>query len=383
MTKKKTTTYLDNNATTMIAPEVLEAMLPYLGDQYGNASSPYGLGRSAALAVDTARSQVARLIGVSAENTIFTSGGTESNAMAILGSLPAQKSRRDIIFSAVEHASVWAWKGRLAEMGYQVLVVPVDSSGALNLSIFESMLSDRTALVSVMVANNETGVIYPIKKVVELAHAAGALVHTDAVQAVGKVPINLHEIGVDFATVCGHKYHAVKGIGCLYVRNVDSYVPLMLGGEQEFGRRPGTEPVASVVSMGAASELASEWQHSKSPGALAAMRDEFENRLEDQIPDVEVVGRSEPRLPNTSLLLIRGAHTEPLLAFLDMEGLACSSGSACASGAHEPSHVLKAMNLGDDQTAVLRISASRFTRSDDYGRLLELLPGIVQRLRLV
>jgi len=383
MTKKKPTTYLDNNATTMIAPEVLEAMLPFLHEQYGNASSPYGLGRSAALALDAARSQVARLIGVPAENTVFTSGGTESNAMAILGSLPNQKSRREVIVSAVEHASVWAWSNRLAEMGYTVKVIPVDSGGALDLSALESMLSERTALVSVMVANNETGIIYPIKRVVELAHAAGALVHTDAVQAVGKVPINLHEIGVDYASVCGHKYHAIKGIGCLYIRNAEGFTPLIRGGEQEFGRRPGTEPVASAVSMGAASDLASEWQHSKSPGALAAMRDEFENRLEDQIPDVQVVGRSEPRLPNTSLLLIAGVHTEPLLALLDMEGLACSSGSACASGAHEPSHVLKAMNVGNDLTGVLRISASRFTRSDDYGRLLELLPGIVQRLRLV
>lgn len=379
--KTQPVVYLDNNATTPLTPDVLEATLPYLKDSFGNPSSPYELGRSAALAVDNARRQTARLIGVDPDRIIFTSGGTESNALALLGSLPGLKPRNEVILSAVEHASLWAWRERLAGMGYTVHVAPVDALGDLDLVALSDLLNDRTALITVMVANNETGIIYPIKKVVELAHAVGAKVHTDAVQAVGKVPINLYEIGVDYASVCGHKYHGNKGIGCLYIRDPDGFSPMLYGGEQEFGRRPGTEPVSSIVSLGAASATAIEWQRGRGPGELVSMRDDFESRLEAVVKDIVVVGRGQPRLPNTSLLLIPGIETEPLLALLDMEGIACSSGSACASGAHEPSHVLKAMQLASDGVAVLRVSSSRLTKRGDYNRLLEILPGLIQRLR--
>lgn len=376
--------YLDNNATTRPATEVVEAMLPYIRDEYGNPSSPYSMARTAALAVDHARHQVSQILGVEQNKIVFTSGGTESNAMAILGSLPALKPRDEVILSSVEHASVRAWSERLSGMGYTVRTIPVDREGQLDLDAYSSMLSSRTALVSVMAANNETGIMYPIKKITAMAHSVGARMHTDIVQAVGKIPVQLADYGIDYAAVCGHKYHAVKGIGCLYIREPSGFEPRFLGGEQEFGRRPGTEPVASIVALGAASEIASAWLHGEGPAHMTAMRDAFELRVESLVPGIRIVGQSQPRLPNTSMLLIDGVDTEPLLALLDMEGLACSSGSACASGAHEPSLVLAAMGLVPPppaKQAVLRVSSSRYTREQDYAKLADVLPGLIAHLK--
>jgi len=373
--------YFDNNATTAVAPEVVEAMLPYLREFYGNPSSPHRFARGPAVAVAKARDQVARLVNAPADSLVFTSGGTESNAMAINDALARDPSRTEVILSAVEHASVWAWRERLVVRGVRVHVIPVDRNGVLDLGALEEFLSPRTALVSVMMANNETGVIYPVKKIAELAHRAGALMHTDVVQAAGKIPISLADSGVDYAAICGHKYHAVKGIGVMYTRRTDNFSPVMLGGEQEFGRRPGTEPVASAVAMGKASELAGAWLAESSDQALAAMRDSFEDWLAGAISDAVIAGRGGDRLPNTTLVLIPGVETEPLLAMLDMEGLACSSGSACASGAHEPSHVLKAMGYSESFGAVLRISSSRYTTASEYQHLREVLPAVVDKLR--
>jgi cysteine desulfurase len=373
--------YLDNNATTAVAPEVVEAMLPYLREFYGNPSSPHRFARGPAVAVAKARDQVARLVNAPAESLVFTSGGTESNAMAISDALARDPFRNEVILSAVEHASVWAWRERLASRGVLVHVIPVDRNGQLDLGVLAGYLSPRTALVSVMMANNETGVVYPVKKIAELAHRAGALMHTDAVQTAGKILVNLADHGVDYASLCGHKYHAVKGMGIIYTRATNRYTPLMLGGEQEFGRRPGTEPVASVVAMGRASELAGAWLAEGGDRALAAKRDAFEDWLAGAISGVVIAGRGGDRLPNTTLALIPGVETEPLLALLDMEGLACSSGSACASGAHEPSHVLKAMGYSEASGAVLRVSSSRYTTADEYRRLQEVLPAIVEKLR--
>ena len=377
----KTGIYFDNNATTRVAPEVVEAMMLYFREEYGNPSSPHGFARKPAMAVAAARDSVARLIGARADQVMFTSGGTESNVMALWGWLSLGSARTEVVVSAVEHASVWAWRDRLTAAGYTVRVVPVNRAGALDMEALAGLLSERTAWVSVMLANNETGVMYPLKRISEMAHAVGAKVHTDAVQAVGKIPLNLTSLGVDSAALCGHKYHASKGIGVLYLRDPAGFAPLWVGGEQEFGRRPGTEPVALVAGLGCASDLAEAWLMARGADAMASARDAMEAWLTATISDMVVLGKNEARLPNTTMVLIRRVETEPLLALLDMEGIACSSGSACASGAHEVSHVVRAMGWADEAAAVLRISASRYTQPEDYERLREVLPKAVARLR--
>jgi cysteine desulfurase len=368
--------YFDNNATTAVAPEVLEAMLPFLREHYGNPSSPHEFARKPAMAVAKAREQVAAACGVAPASVVFTSGGTEGNAMAIHAALAARPTRKKIIFSAVEHAAVWGWRKRLASQGYTIRVAGVNRDGALNLDEFKSLLSEKTALVCLMLANNETGIVYPVEQVAALAHEAGALVHTDAVQATGKIPVDFSRLGVDYATIGGHKFHAVKGVGALYVRDAKNFSPLTLGGEQESGLRPGTEAVPSIVSLGAAAELAM-----RPVAGMAECRDDFETWLEATFPGVIIAGKSQLRLPNTTFALFPGIETEPLLALLDMHGVACSSGSACASGAHEPSHVLAAMNLAAEHAAVIRISASRYTTNDDYARLRDALCLAVGKLR--
>lgn len=370
-------TYFDNNATTALAPEVLDAMLPYLREHYGNPSSPHAFARKPALAVAKAREQVADLLSVPTASVVFTSGGTESNALAIHAALTAQPERKEVVFSSVEHVSALGWQKRLAVQGYRVHVVPVNRDGALDLDHLKRLLSEKVALVSVMLANNETGVVYPLQEIAGLAHAVGARVHTDAAQAAGKISMSPSGLGVDYATICGHKFHAMKGIGAIYLRDTHGLSPLMAGGGQEAGIRPGTEPVALMVSLGAAAELA----RTQPLVGTEVLRDEFEAWLMDEFPGVMVVGQHQSRLPNTTLALFPGIETEPLLALLDMSGIACSSGSACASGAHEPSHVLAAMGLGARTTATVRISASRYTTAEDYARLRDALRGAVRQLR--
>ena len=369
--------YFDNNATTAIAPEVFEAMLPYLRDHFGNPSSPHGYARKPAMAIANAREQVARLVGVDASSIFFTSGGTEGNAMAIHAALAARPGRTDIIFSAVEHAAVWGWRKQLASQGYTIRIAGVSRNGSLDLDHFHSLITSNTALVCIMLANNETGIIYPVKQIAASAHEAGALVHTDAVQAIGKISVDLRELDVDFATIGGHKFHAAKGIGALYIRDPKNFSPIMYGGEQEAGVRPGTEAVSSIVSLGAAADLARR----EEPG-ISARRDNFEQWLMATFPGVIIAGQGEPRLPNTTLAFFPNVETEPLLALLDMNGVACSSGSACASGAHEPSHVIAAMGLSAKNVAIVRISASRYTTDEDYHRLREALVKSVAHLNL-
>lgn len=373
--------YFDNNATTAVSPPVLEATLPYLQTHFGNPSSPHGFSRAPALAIAHARLQLANLLQVPESTIYFTSGGTESNAMALHAALAANPSRRDIIISAVEHASIWAWQREWARRGYQIHVIPLLPDGDVDLTAYARLLSTQTALVSVMLANNETGIVYPVQKMVEMAHQEKALFHTDAVQAVGKIPVDLSALRVDYASVCGHKFHAMKGIGCLYIRKTAGFSPMLLGGEQEAGIRPGTEPVAQIVSLGAAAASADAWLMERGYEGMEARRDEFEEWLIKTIPGVTILGKTRPRLPNTTHCLIDGIETEPLLALLDMSGIACSSGSACASGAHEPSHVLTAMGVSDRQAAVLRISASRFTAADEYEQLKNALSDAVKKLR--
>jgi len=373
--------YFDNNATTALSAPVLEATLPYLQTHFGNPSSPHSLSRAPALAIAKARLQLANLLQIPESTMFFTSGGTESNAMALHAALAAKPSRREIIISAVEHASVWAWQKEWTRNGYTVHVIPLLPDGDVDLLAYARLLSTQTALVSVMLANNETGIIYPVQKLAEMAHQEKALFHTDASQAVGKIPVDLSTLKVDYASVCGHKFHAMKGIGCLYVRKSAGFSPMLLGGEQEAGIRPGTEPVAQIVSLGAAAASADAWLMERGYEAMEAQRDAFEQWLVKNISGVMILGHARPRLPNTTQCLIDDIETEPLLALLDMGGVACSSGSACASGVHEPSHVLTAMGVGDRKAAVVRISASRFTAPDEYEQLKAALADAVKKLR--
>lgn len=373
--------YFDNNATTVVAAEALAAMDPFFRAEFGNPSSPHAAARRPALAVAAARASVAKRVGVPEDRILFTSGGTESNALAVWGWLRPGSARDEVVVSAVEHASVWAWRERLGEAGFAVRVVPVGRSGALDLDALAAMIGPRTALVSVMLANNETGVVYPVAEIAALAQAAGARMHTDAAQAVGKMPVDFAALGVDAASGCAHKLHGPKGVGFLYLRDAEGWRPGLMGGGQEFGRRPGTEPVPLVAGFGAAAEAAAQWLAGGGGAAMAARRDAFEAWAVAAVPGLEVIGRGQPRLPNTSLLWISGVETEVLLAALDMAGIACSSGSACASGAHEPSHVLAAMGWSDERAAVVRVSSSRFTTDEDERCLRHALAGEVARLR--
>ncbi|HMO04686.1 MAG TPA: cysteine desulfurase family protein [Kiritimatiellia bacterium] len=372
--------YFDNNATTAVVPEAVAAMEPYFRADFGNPSSPHILARRPALAVASARASLAELAGVAPDQLVFTSGGTEGNALAVWGWLRSGGLRDEVVVSAVEHASVLAWHERLAEAGYTVRVAPVVRSGALDLAALAGLIGPRTALVSVMLANNETGVVYPVKKIAEWAHAAGARMHTDAAQAIGRIPVHLAALGVDAATGCAHKMHGPKGVGFLYLRDAAGWRSGLMGGGQEFGRRPGTEPVSLIAGFGAAADQASAWLRARGDVAMAERRDAFEAWVVASVPGASVIGRGEPRLPNTSLLWLPGRETEVVLAALDMAGVACSSGSACASGAHEPSHVLAAMGWAAARGAVVRISAGRMTTDEDYAALREAFTAVLARL---
>ncbi|HMO51613.1 MAG TPA: cysteine desulfurase family protein [Kiritimatiellia bacterium] len=371
--------YFDNNATTRVDPEVLEAMTPYWLEHYGNPSSPHSGGRRPALAVAAARDALAALLNAPSDRFVFTSGGTESNALALHAALAAAPERREVVISAVEHASVRDWPQILNPRGYRVRVIPVDGNGALNLDALARALTPDTALVSVMLANNETGVVYPVAEVAALARSAGALTHTDAVQAVGKIPVDLAALGVDYASICAHKFHGPKGVGALYLRQPRGVAPLMPGGDQEFGVRPGTENVAGIVGLGAAATIAARWLRLNGPHAQETLRNAFEAWLLHAEPDAVILGRSQPRLPNTTLALFPGRATETVLARLDLADIAVSSGSACASGAHEPSHVLAAMGYDAKNDAVVRFSAGRTTTDADYHALRQALSGALLR----
>jgi cysteine desulfurase len=373
--------YFDHNATTPVDPEVVAAMVPFFTRHYANPSSPHSLARAPALAIDSARTAAARLVGVDPDQVTFTSGGTESAALAVASALAARPGRTGILFSAVEHAAVRGWSDRLSQRGYTVQEIPVTPNGAVDLDALRALLSDRIALVAVMLANNETGVIYPAAEVARLAHAQGALVVTDTVQAIGKIPVNLTDLAADYAFCSGHKINASKGLGFLFARDPRAVVPQLAGGDQEFGRRPGTEPVPLIAGLGEACRLAEGWLAGNGPAGQAARRDAFEAWVVEALAGVVVLGRDQPRLPNTSMLLVRGVEVEPLLARLDLEGIACSSGSACASGAHEPSHVIRAMGFRASDGAPLRISAGRTTTDDDYAALRSALAAALAALR--
>lgn len=334
--------YLDHNATTPVAREVLEAMLPYLTSHWGNPSSTYQFGARMRTVLETAREQVAELLGASPREIVFTSGGTEANNTALHAALRSQPGKRHVITSAVEHASVLEPCRALEAEGYRVTRLPVDRDGLLSLTDLENALTPDTAVVSLMWANNETGVLFPVRAVAELCRARGVLFHCDAVQAVGKVAVDVRQTPVDYLSLSGHKLQAPKGVGALYVRRHTPFAPLLRGGHQEDERRGGTEAVPLIVGLGCAAERARNALSGWEP-AVRPLRDALERGLLSSVPDTELNGHPTLRLANTTNLTFRGVEAEALLILLDLEGICASAGSACLAGAAEPSHVIKAM----------------------------------------
>lgn len=375
--------YLDNNATTRVDPRVVTAMLPFFTEQFGNPSSMHAFGSSVGGAVKEARAQVQALLGAAFDHEIiFTSGGTESDNAAILAALEADPARDEIITSAVEHPAILALCEHLEKTGRaRVHKIGVDKQGRLDLGAYRDALSAKTALVSFMWANNETGTINPVAELAELAHEAGALFHTDAVQAVGKVPIDLKSTVIDMLSLSGHKLHGPKGIGVLYVRRGVRFKPLLRGGHQERGRRAGTENAPAVVGLGMAAELA-RLNMAADMAHIAALRDRLEAGLLARIGNAFVTGDTRDRLPNTCNIAFEFVEGEGILLLLNREGIAASSGSACTSGSLEPSHVLRAM--GVPYTAAhgaIRFSLSRENTAEDIDRVLAVMPGIIGKLR--
>ncbi|MBK9138945.1 MAG: aminotransferase class V-fold PLP-dependent enzyme [Verrucomicrobia bacterium] len=334
--------YLDHNATTPIAPAVREAMLPYLVEKWGNPSSSYRFGAKLKGVIEVARGQVADLIGASPREIVFTSGATEANNTALHAALRANPARRHIVTSAVEHSSVLSCCRALECDWARVTVLPVDREGLLKLADLENAISDDTALVSLMWANNETGVLFPVERIAELCRARGVLFHCDAVQAVGKLPVDLRRLPVDFLTLSAHKFHGPNGVGALFVRRGAPFTPLIHGGHQERGRRGGTENVALIVGLGVAAELARN-RVAEYAAKVRTLRDALEQGILATISDTELNGHPELRLPNTSNITFRGVESEALLLLLDQAGVCASSGSACLADSDEPSHVVRAM----------------------------------------
>ena len=369
--------YADHNATSPLDPLVWDAMRPFFTDRFHNPASPYTPARAAALAVTTARERVAELVGAAADEVLFTSGGTESNAMAVHIARAWHPERRHWVCSAVEHASVLESLAALERAGHRVTRVPVDCEGRIDLSALRRSLTDDTALVSVMTANNETGVVYPVAEIAALARARGIPVHTDAVQSVGRVPISFPALGVDLLTCCAHKLHGPKGAGALLIRAGTPVEPLFRGGGQESGRRAGTENVPALAGFGSAAELARLRLERHGP-RMRALRDRVEAAVCGAFPVIRVLGAATERLPNTSLFLVPGLHTDVLLARLDLADICCSSGSACASGSSEVSHVVQAMGWGaDSPRAVLRVSWGHFNTDAEANLLVAaLLDGV-------
>ena len=370
--------YLDNNATTQIAPEVFEAMLPWLREGYGNPSSAYRLGRAAEGALVEARARVAALAGCQNEEMIFTSCGTESINTAILSALALDPDKRHIVTSAVEHSATIKLCEYLARRGYEITWLPVDSSGQLDLARLEESIRPDTAIVSLLWANNETGVLFPVQEIAAITQKKKTILHIDAVQAFGKMPFQLEGSGIQFVSLSGHKLYAPKGIGGLYVNRRVKYTPL-LRGSQENARRGGTQNVASIVAFGKAAELAAA--HINDP-RIRELRDKLESSLLSSISGSSLNGAPDCRLPNTSNISFDGIESEGALILLDERGICCSAGSACSSGSVNPSHVLKAMGLSNDKArASLRFSVGRFTTPQDIENACEVIPAVITKLR--
>ncbi len=376
--------YMDNNATTRVAPEVVEEMLPYFSDLYGNPSSMHSFGGQVGKKIAEARAKVAELIGAQPEEIVFTSCGTESDSTAILSALQSQPGKRHVITTRVEHPAVKNLCEHLEKLTghkHRVTALPVDREGMLDLAQYEESLTDDTAIVSVMWANNETGVIFPIEEMAAMAKERGILFHTDAVQAVGKIPIDLNTVPVDFLSISGHKLHAPKGVGVLYVRKGTPFSPFLIGGHQERGRRGGTENVASIIGLGKACELAAQRMMVENT-KVRALRDKLEEGLLARIPHAMLNGHKEKRLPNTTSISFEFVEGEAILLHLDRYGICASSGSACTSGSLEPSHVLRAMGVPFTMAhGSIRFSLSVYNTEEEVDFVLEKLPPIIANLR--
>ena len=375
------TVYVDNNATTRVAPEVLEEMLPYFSELYGNPSSMHFFGGQVQRKVNEARGKVADLLGADPSEIVFTSCGTESDNAAILGTLDSYPDKRHFITTRVEHPAVNNVSSYLSRKGYRVTELSVDREGRLDLDELRESLAEETALVSIMYANNETGVIFPVEEIGEIVKARRIPFHTDAVQAVGKIPIHLKKSTIDMLSLSGHKLHAPKGIGVLYIRKGTKFSPFMIGGHQEKGRRGGTENVPYIIGLGKACELAKKNLDNENT-RVKALRDYLEAKILEKIPNTLVNGDRQNRLPNTVSVSFEFVEGESILLLLSDLGICASSGSACTSGSLEPSHVLRAM--GVPFTAAhgsIRFSLSVYNAKEEMDYIIEHLPPIIQRLR--
>jgi len=372
--------YLDNNATTKPAPEVVEAMLPYYTEWYGNPSSVHRFGQRSRQAIDEARGQLSSLIHCAESELLFTGGGTEAVNTAIRGILAARAPRRRIVTSTVEHSATRELCAQLAKEGAEVVEIPVDRGGALDLDRLGTALDDNTALVSLLWANNETGVLFPVDEVGALCKSGRIPFHCDGTQAVGKIPVNVATLGLDAMSFAAHKFHGPKGVGMLFARRGLRLRPLVIGGPQERSRRGGTENVPGIVGAGKAAELAAaavpQMQY------VAELRDRLEREILTRIDGTAVNGRTDQRLPNTTNIGFARLEAEAILLLLSERGICASAGAACSSGSLEPSHVLRAMHI-DDRFAhgAIRFSLSQYTTTEEIERTLNVLPGIIARLR--
>ena len=375
------TVYVDNNATTRVAPEVLEVMQPYFSEYYGNPSSMHFFGGQVQKKVDEARGRVAEFLGAEPSEIVFTSCGTESDNAAILGTLDSYPEKRHIITTRVEHPAVGNVSTYLGRKGYRVTELSVDREGRLDLDELRESLTDGTAVVTIMYANNETGVIFPTEEIGEIVKAKGIPFHTDAVQAAGKIPLSMKKSKLDMLSISGHKLHAPKGIGILYIRKGTKFSPFLIGGHQEKGRRGGTENVPYIIGLGKACELAQKHLNEENT-RVRSLRDYLEMKLLEKIPNTLVNGDRKNRLPNTTSLSFEYVEGESILLLLSDLGICASSGSACTSGSLEPSHVLRAM--GVPFTAAhgsIRFSLSIYSTKEEMDYIIEHLPPIIQRLR--
>lgn len=375
--------YFDNNATTRVAPEVIAAMTPFLENYWGNPSSAYQFGKEIARHVEDARAKVAALINADPKEIVFTSCGTESNNSALHSALMLQPDKRHVITTAVDHSANINFCEFLQKRGYEITFLPVEADGSMDLHLLDKSIRPDTATVSVMWANNETGVIFPVEEIAAMCHSHGVLYHTDGVQAAGKLKIDVKALGVDFLSLSAHKLHAPKGIGMLYVKRRTKYQPYIIGGHQERGRRGGTENVANIIAFGRAAELAMSKLHDEHT-RVRGMRDRLEGTILKIIPNAVRNGAKEPRLPNTSNIAFDFVEAEAILMLLDQIGVCASSGSACTTGSLDPSHVLTAMGLDPMRArGSVRFSLGIYNTDAEVDYLLNHLPAIIARLRAI
>src|SRR5271155_4255049 len=373
--------YLDNNATTRIAPEVFEAMVPFLTEYYGNPSSAYSFGKLVEGHLKEAREKIATLVGCTPKEIIFTSCGTESDNMAIWSALQTS-AKRHVVTTQVEHSAIMNQTEQLERMGFGVTRLPVQPDGTLDVAEVEKAIRDDTGVVSIMWANNETGVMFPVEEIASLCKRKGVLFHTDAVQTPGKIDLrHVAKSDIDLLSMSGHKLHAPKGVGVLYVKRRTKVVPYVIGGGQERGKRGGTENVASIIGLGRAAELAIETLGDEQ-SRVRAMRDLFEENLMQRLPHLYINGNREHRLPNTSNIAFDFVEAEAILVRLDKKGICVSSGSACTTGSLDPSHVLSAMGLTPARArSCVRFSLSHYNRDADIDYALETIPPMIEELR--